>query len=76
MTVGADRGAYRRPLIGLILLGQRKVTIDHLDDALGEQARTGRRLGEILCRMGVTNADDIADALQVQADASTENGAA
>jgi len=66
-------GTYRRPLIGLILVGQCKITIEDLDDALGEQAKTGRRLGEILCGMGVTNAEDIADALQMQADACPED---
>jgi hypothetical protein len=55
----------RRP-IGQILLEKEAITEEHLEAALAEQERTGRRLGEILIEAGHTSWLAIARAMAEQ----------
>jgi hypothetical protein len=55
----------RRP-IGQILLEKKAITEEHLDAALAEQERSGRRLGEILIESGHTSWLAIARAMAEQ----------
>jgi hypothetical protein len=55
----------RRP-IGQILLEKEAITEEHLEAALAEQERTGRRLGEILIESGHTSWLAIARAMAEQ----------
>lgn len=58
--------------IGQILLRERAITVDQLQECLAQQERTLRRLGEILVDFGYATSEMIADALREQALESCE----
>ncbi len=59
-------GDDARPHLGAVLLKSRLLSPEQLDEALREQAGTGRRLGEILVQRGWLFPQDIARALATQ----------
>jgi hypothetical protein len=54
------------PYLGAVLLSSKRLRPDQLDAALLEQARSGRRLGEVLVERGWLFPQDIAQALAAQ----------
>ena len=58
--------AMRSKLLGQLLIDAGALTSGALKDALAEQSRSGRRLGEVLQRRGVVDEADVAKALSVQ----------
>ena len=52
--------------LGDVLVGQKVVSQEQLTAALGEQKKTGRRLGRVLIEMGLVTEDRIAEALARQ----------
>jgi len=64
---GLDRQAsLRRRRIGEILLEQKRIEEDDLDEALTLQRRRKLRLGEVLVDAGLVTADDVEAALEEQ----------
>lgn len=59
-------GDDARPHLGAVLLKSKTLTPEQLDEALAQQAGTGRRLGEILVERGWLFPQDIARALATQ----------
>jgi hypothetical protein len=55
-----------RPHLGAVLLKSRLLQPEQLDEALNQQAGTGKRLGEILVERGWLFPQDIARALALQ----------
>lgn len=55
-----------RPHLGAILLRSRMLEPEQLDDALSQQAGTGKRLGEILVERGWLFPQDLARGLALQ----------
>lgn len=58
--------AMRSKLLGQLLIDAGVLTSGALKDALAEQSRSGRRLGEVLQRRGLVDEADVAKALSVQ----------
>ena len=58
--------AMRGKLFGQLLIDAGALTPGALNDALAEQSRSGRRLGEVLQRKGIVDEADVAKALSVQ----------
>ena len=58
--------AMRGKLFGQLLIDAGVLTPGALNDALAEQSRSGRRLGEVLQRKGIVDEADVAKALSVQ----------
>lgn len=58
--------AIRGKLLGQLLIDSGAVTPSALKDALAEQSRSGRRLGEVLQRKGIVDEADVAKALSAQ----------
>ena len=58
--------AIRGKLLGQLLIDAGVLTPGALRDALAEQSRSGRRLGEVLQRKGVVDEADVAKALSAQ----------
>lgn len=58
--------AKRAKLIGQLLMDSGVLAPAALQDALEEQERSGRRLGEVLVRKGVVDETDVAKALAAQ----------
>lgn len=56
---------YRRKL-GDLLLENNFITPEQLDRALCEQGKTGERLGDVLCRLQITNKADLLGLLAKQ----------
>jgi hypothetical protein len=54
------------PRIGEMLVRQGVITQAHLDDALKQQRRKRKRLGEILVQLGFAKESDVADCLAAQ----------
>ena len=52
--------------LGQILLGQKKITADMLDDALTTHWKRGIRLGDVLTQMNLVNDSDVEEALNEQ----------
>ena len=59
-------GDDARPHLGAVLLKSKLLTPEQLDEALREQAGSGRRLGEVLVQRGWLFPQDIARALATQ----------
>ncbi|MEW6585164.1 MAG: hypothetical protein AB1442_06085 [Nitrospirota bacterium] len=55
-------------LLGQVLLDGEFITLEHLQEALEEQKRTNRLLGEILVRMGVLDPSDLKAVLSISKD--------
>ncbi len=54
------------PKLGEILMGQDKITVDQLGEALERQKSEKLPLGEVLIKMGVINTEDLLKALDLQ----------
>jgi hypothetical protein len=74
MLVGSSSLHRRHPLFGQILLSQGKITVEQLDVALSQQAKTKIYLGEVLCRMELVTPADVAEALHIQRNYYPEEG--
>src|SRR5438067_11583376 len=59
-------GDDARPHLGAVLLKSKLLTPEQLDEALAQQAGSGRRLGEVLIERGWLYPQDIARALATQ----------
>jgi hypothetical protein len=59
-------GDDAHPHLGAVLLKSKRLRPEQLDQALAEQTRSGRRLGEVLIERGWLFPQDIAQALAVQ----------
>jgi MSHA biogenesis protein MshE len=59
-------GDDAHPHLGAVLLRSKRLRPEQLDQALAEQASSGRRLGEVLIEHGWLFPQDIAQALAVQ----------
>lgn len=64
--------AERKARLGDILLDQKLISAIQLDNAVTEQSRTGKKLGEILCTMGILSEDALQQALNMQHRPSAE----
>ncbi|MBI4804432.1 MAG: phage adsorption protein NrfB [Desulfovibrio sp.] len=62
--------AYRRRL-GDLLLDKRYITVHQLDEALEQQKKTGRALGDVLLSLGLIKEDDLVQTLGTQFRLST-----
>ncbi len=59
-------GDDAHPHLGAVLLRSKRLRPEQLDQALAEQASTGKRLGEVLVQKGWLFPQDIAKALAIQ----------
>jgi type IV pilus assembly protein PilB len=60
------RPAHGRPALGAILLERELITEAHLNAAIEQQRRTGRRIGQVLIDLGATTQDAVLGALSIQ----------
>jgi CheY-like chemotaxis protein len=59
-------GARRSHPLGEILIRTGKITREQLDTILAQQRQTGRRLGEVVAKLGILSEADIENALREQ----------
>ena len=54
------------PFIGTVLISQKKVTREQINEALDIQKQSHDKLGEILVKLGYCSEEDISGALSVR----------
>lgn len=69
---GSGSTAGSKVRLGDILLDQKLVTAIQLDNAVEEQHRSGKKLGEILCEMGMVSKKALQQALDMQHNRTAE----